>query len=299
MTNPPPGVSTFDHAIATHAARQNIIFTIYGATKTGKTYTAIRGVRPLYIAYLDVLPESTLDAHLLRAEADGFEGPVHKLVIPPIKYKLLTVGEAERRVLQVEAFAEWAKQESRTTPGGTLVLDGCVKFKGYVEKYLLGESVTLGFRPEKGSGTGISTFAYAKSNAYIMDFIGGFAGVPLDVVLTWEGRRKYVKDSEGNSTATDQFRSTMPESSSFAINAQVETLVELVPIVHENKRVGTEAKHKIRMDWGSFPSHLRNRTVPARGLTELKDLFLGDLPEDEVLDDQHEIVRANTEGLDG
>lgn len=302
MSNPPPGVTTFDHNEAITAARQNIIVTVFGATKTGKTQLVTRCARPLYIAYLDTLPEATLDQHLLRAEEEGYEGDVHKLVIPPIKYRLLTSEEAESRVRRVENFADWAKAEAKTT-GGTFVLDGAIKLKGYIEKYLLGDSATLGYRAQRGQRGGPTPFAYAESNTYLMDFISSFAGSDLDVVLTWEGRRKFVDRIDENgrksSNATDDFRSSMPETSSFAINVQVETLVEMEPIIVDNKRVGVQAKHKVRVDWGSCPSYLRGRTFPAKGFDQLKELLLGDLPADKVLDEPHEVVRANTEGLDG
>ncbi len=50
----PPGVKAFDETEARERAAQNIIMTLFGDSKTGKTHFAMRSARPLYIVYLDV-----------------------------------------------------------------------------------------------------------------------------------------------------------------------------------------------------------------------------------------------------
>lgn len=279
---------------------RNVIVTLFGATKTGKSHFATHTERPLYYAFLD--PNNNLDALLLKS-SQVFEGPIYPMVIPSLAYDLLTQDEAERRVKAVEGFAAKARAKAREDleagrPTGTFVLDGAVKFKGYVEKWMLGESATLGWRAARGERGGPSTFDYAKSNAYIMDFISAFAGSPLDVIIIWEGRRVWAKDESGQSVATNRFKTSMPELASFAINAEIETLVEMVPIVVDNRKQGEYAQPKVRIGWNAYGQHLRERTLPAKSFKELKDLFFADLDlQEKVLDPPHEVTPANTEGL--
>lgn len=306
----PPGVRPYNRGESIAAARKNVNVAVFGAAKTGKTYFAVRSERPLYIAYLD--PNPNLDAQLVQSEQDGFTGEVYKLVIPTMKYSLLTDDEATKRVRMVEQFADWARATARTKaaagePTGAFVIDGAVKLKGYIEKMLLGESATLGYRAQRGQRGGPSTYDYAASNAYMMDVVSAFAGVPLDVVTTWEGRRIWdpTFDDTGRrvgASPTDRYSSSMPDVASYAIGAQVETFIDQVPIVVDNKLTGQyRYENKIRIGWNAYAGYLQGRTMKAKTFKELKALFLGDL-DDSMLEPEGTVVNPvvlNSEGLGG
>ena len=290
----PTGVETFDRESAIRTAKKNMVITVFGDSKTGKTHFAIRCARPLYLAYLDPRPD--IHQMLLKAESEGYEGPVELLVIPPIPYKDLSRYEAEARVRKVEAFGEWAREQAAGGSGGTFVLDGGTMFRGYLEKALIGESQTLGWRAEKGERGGPSRFDSVKSNSAMRDFVGQFAGSALDVIFVWEGRQIYSNDQP-----TSRYKTTMPKQVPFALNAQVETLVVLEPVVVNQQQVGYTAVPEIRIDWNSYDLGLYDRRLPAMGFDALKRLFLVDVPagtaEESLLVPGNTYTRANNEGL--
>lgn len=294
MDNLPLGVEAFDHNTAVVSAKSNVILAVFGESKSGKTHFAVRCQRPLYIAYLD--PNTNLDYHLLNAEKQ-YPGDVYKLVIPPIRYEDLSKYEAQTRVDRVEEFAKWARAEAEQAveagkPAGTFVIDGCTLLKGYLEKALLGESTTLGWRPAKGETGGPNRFAYAQSNAYIRDIVSGFVHSKLDVVLVWEGRPVY-----SNGELTSRYKSTMPLQVPFAVNAQVETLVALEPIVENGVRVGMQAVPELRIGWNAYSMDLQDRRMPAVDFATLKDIFLADVPgvvaAEMLRPAGEEVIRAN------
>lgn len=289
--NPPAGVITWTPEVGHKGARTNVMVEVFGQSKSGKTHLIVRCARPLYVLHLD--PNDNLDVHLLKA-GDDFPGEVHVVKVPPVRYSMLTEEEAKRRIAMAWEFADWARSEAREhaakgEPTGTFIIDGGTKFKGYFEKALLGESATLGWRAKKGERGGPSTIEYAASNAALNDFITSFVGTPLDFAITYEGRRIWAetRDPDTNrkkSTPTENFRSSSPESTAFGMKAQVETLkarekVQTAPGEHV-----TVIVPKIKLGWNAYGIHLEDRTMNAKTFAELKELLLGDLPAEEVLD---------------
>jgi hypothetical protein len=286
-------------------ASRNIIVSVYGSWKTGKTHFATRSMRPLYIAYLDTNPG--LDGHLLRSDKQ-FPGDVQVLRIPPVAYRDLTQEDALERVAAVHKFAAQARIEaqervSRGEYGGTFVLDGAIMLKGYYEKSELGESATLGYRAARGQRGGPSTFDYAKSNALMFDFIAGFVGWPIDVVLTWEGRRVYQdfwEDGKKVSKATEKFKSSQPERLPYAINASIETLKIMEKLDQNDPASPTIALPRIRVAWSSETLAFDNMVVPVETFQEFKELLLADTVPLEVLKglrNADQVVRANEAGI--
>lgn len=266
-------------------AWRNIIINITGESKSGKTHLAVRSSGPRYIAYLD--RNTALAYQLLNAEKEGFPYELVEVEeILPVPYESLTVEMAEEYVRKVEVLASRAIREAvqlglQGLHGGTFIVDGALILKGYIEKWKLGESSTLGYRAKRGD-RGVSQIQYAESNAYFNDFVGRFAGQNIDLILTWEGRRVWEEYFDDNGSkqrrATNRFRSSGPESMSFAINAEVQTLVEAEDVVVNNRLTGEQRfKHKVLIGYNAFNTNLRGKKVKIDSFNELKELFLGDV----------------------
>ena len=298
-------VETFTLADSTARASRNIITSVYGAWKTGKSHFAYHSRRPLYVAYLDTNPG--LDGHLIKS-GKVYPGDVEVLRIPPIAYRDLTQEDAVARTTAVEQFAAKARFQAadrvaRGEFGGTFVLDGAIMMKGYYEKGELGESATLGYRAAKGQRGGPSTFDYAKSNALFFDFVAGFVGWPIDVVMTWEGRRVYMdvwEEGKKSSKATDKFKSSQPERMPYAINASVETLKIMEKIDPADPNSPTIATPRIRVAWTSETLAFDNMVLPVETFQEFKELLLADTVPVEVLrglKSAADVIVANEAGL--
>ena len=275
----------FDVAEALEVAQENCLVFVFGAPKTGKTHFALRSGNPRYVAYLDTLP--VLEYAVLKAGTEGYDPKaVEFLKVPPLlgkSYEDFTQADAQRIVQAVEDFAATARNKARAAkaagqPVGTFVLDGMTLLKGYYEKAILGESATLGYRAEKGERGGPSRFAYARSNAALRDFVTQFAVSPLDVVMTWEGRPKWEDDKP-----TARYKSTRPDLLPYCVNAEVETIKILEPVVERNVQVGERVIPSLRIHYSSYDPALDGRVMKARGFTALKEVFLATLDEAEEL----------------
>lgn len=265
-------------------AWSNVVVNITGESKSGKTHLAIRSEGPRYVAYLD--RNTSLSFQILKADSEGYpwdEVTEEVEEISPIPYADLTVDEAEKRVQAVEKMAERAITRSKVLGqtqrhGGTFIVDGALLLKGYIEKWKLGESSTLGYRAKRGE-RGVSAIQYAESNSYFNDFISRFAGQNIDLILTWEGRRiweEYYDDAGAKQRrATNRFRSSGPESMSFAINAEVQTTAIVENVIKDNKVTDQQTvKHRVLIGYNAFNSNLRGRVVKVDSFKELKELFL-------------------------
>lgn len=276
MEQLPKGVERFDPVGASETARHNIILSLYGDSKTGKTHFAVRSDGPRYIAYLD--PNAALEFHLAKAYADGFTSDVYKCIIPPVPYDDLSGPMAHNYVAQVEDFAKWARAQASADvkagkPGGTFIVDGMTMLKGYYEKDLLGESATLGWRAAKGERGGPSTFDYAKSNGALRDFVSSFMAADLDVILIWEGRQDYA----GGEPLPGKFHSTMPVGVPFAITCEAQVFVELTPVVVNQVQTGTKPEPRVRITRNTYGLEFFNRDFAANGFVGLKRLLLAGL----------------------
>ena len=284
-------------------AWSNIIVNITGESKSGKTHLAIRSTGPRYICYLD--RNTSLPFQILKAHEGGFvwvdsEEEIEE--ISPLPYEELTVEEAERRVHTVEKLAKQAIARATVLGregkhGGTFIIDGALMLKGYIEKWKLGESATLGYRAKRGE-RGVSSIQYAESNAYFNDIISRFAGQNIDLVLTWEGRRIWEEyyDSDGRQQrrATNRFRSTGPESMSFAINAEVQTTAIVENVIVNNKVTDQQTvKHRVLIGWNAFNSNLRGRMVKIDSFKELKELFLEGIEDSKFVPAEPSVVEAD------
>lgn len=281
----------------------NVIVNITGESKSGKTHLAIRSEGPRYVAYLD--RNTSLSFQILKAQDDGFEwNELNEEVeeILPVPYEQLTVELAEQHVRTVEKLADRAIVKSKVLGakdlhGGTFIVDGALLLKGYIEKWKLGESATLGYRAKRGE-RGVSPLQYAESNAYFNDFVSRFAGQNIDLILTWEGRRvweEYYDDSGAKQRrATNRFRSTGPESMSYAINAEVQTTAITEPVIVNNKVTDQlQVKHRVLIGYNAFNSNLRGRMVKVSSFNELKELFLDGIEDSRFVPAEPMVVEAD------
>lgn len=266
MASIPVGIEVLDDQ---HDA-DNLILSVSGGPKTGKTFLATHVNRPVYYLMLD--PHDNLRRAFDHANDSGYTGPVYIKRIRPLPYSQLTEAKAEGFLKEIEDFAAWARQSAREArakgePTGTFVLDGGKRFKGYVERAKLGESITLGWRPSKG-GTSISRYDYAEANTYIVDFLAGFLSSPLDVIITFEGARKYV-----GSDRTEEFRSGAPDGIGYVTHAEVVTQMDKEPIVVNQKVVGYTSVPKMRIVYNDAAPFLNDRVMKSQSFNELKALF--------------------------
>lgn len=303
---PPSFVSPLVVEVAKVLAAQNFIVNVSGGPKTGKSHFAFRSKRPLYLVYLDTNPN--VYTHLLKSSALMGE-EVYHLIIKAPEYKDLTEQGAKDILDQIEEFATWAKANARARVqqglyGGTFVVDGMTFFKGYCEKAILGESVTLGFRPKKGETSGISTYDYAKSNGAVFEFISGFVGEALDACFVWEGRPVYkdVINSSGRteSKRTDAWKSTRPDRIPYAVNAEVEMLKALERMDPTNNQSPLLSVPKLRIVMNSENLGLDNMVIPAKTFDEFKEMLLVPTVGAEVMKQAlptAAIIRANDAGF--
>jgi hypothetical protein len=296
---------SYDNAVK--AAHRNKIIGVYGTPKTGKSQLAISTHLPLYVAHLD--PNNNMQEHLLARHAkfpDAYTA--EPVFIPVVPYKDLTEELAGDFVQRLERYFAEARQRAalRDEPG-VLVIDGGKRLKGYVEKWKLGESATLGYRAEAG-GHGPSQIQYAETNAYFNDLINAFVGSNLHVIVTFEAREKWVETRDDNNRKTrrpsGKYEPKMPGGREgeliYTLNALVETLVEAVPsAVVDNKQIYAYV-HKIRFDVIGIVGmdYLLNRTMPATSLDDLLDLLNSNIPAETLVDAPHEIQRMDMGGLE-
>ena len=284
-------------------AWSNLVVNITGESKSGKTHLAIRCDGPRYVAYLD--RNTSLPFQILKAEDEGFtwdEANEEIEEITPIPYSELTVEEAEKRVQIVERLIGRAITKSKIlasqgTHGGTFIIDGALLLKGYIEKWKLGESATLGYRAKRGE-RGVSPLQYAESNSYFNDLVSRFAGQNIDLVLTWEGRRiweEYYDDGGAKQRrATNRFRSTGPESMSYAVNAEVTCMAIAEPVVVANKITDQlTVKHRVQIGYNAFNSNLRGRIVKVSSFKELKELFLDGVEDSRFVAPEPSVVEVD------
>lgn len=299
-----PQVAEWDPGVAAAAAKKNAIIVTFGTPKTGKTQLATSTKLDWYGVHLD--PNDNLNEHLLaRSKKYPEAWTAQPLWIPPTPYRLLTDELAQKNVESVEKYAADARLRARETGRpGLFVIDGGKRLKGYVEKWKLGESTTLGFRAEKGQSGGPAQVEYAKSNAYFNDIVNAFVGSPLHVMVTFEAREIWRQGEGRNRVPTGKYEPKMSGGKdneiSYTLNALIETLVEAVPgPVVENRQTWNYV-HKIRFEYVGFAgmSFLRGRTMPATSFDELLDLLHSNIPADTLLDEPHEIQRMEMGGLE-
>ena len=283
-------------------AWSNVVVNITGESKSGKTHLAIRSEGPRYVAYLD--RNTSLSFQILKADEEGYSWTEDDEIeeITPIPYDQLTVEEAEKRVQRVERLVSRAISRSKVLNsegkrGGTFIIDGALLLKGYIEKWKLGDSATLGYRAKRGE-RGVSPLQYAESNAYFNDLVSRFAGQNIDLVLTWEGRRiweEYYDDGgQKQRRATNRFRSTGPESMSYAINAEVQTTAIVENVIANNKVTDQQTvKHRVLIGYNAFDSNLRGRMVKIDSFKELKELFLNSVDQSKFVAPEPTMVEAD------
>ena len=154
----------------------------------------------------------------------------------------------------------------------------------------------MGYRAKRGE-RGVSPLQYAESNAYFNDLVSRFAGQNIDLVLTWEGRRiweEYYDDSgQKQRRATNRFRSTGPESMSYAINAEVQTTAIVENVIANNKVTDQQTvKHRVLIGYNAFDSNLRGRMVKIDSFKELKELFLNSVDQSKFVAPEPAVVET-------
>lgn len=280
-------------------AKKSDLIGIYGQTKTGKSELCTSTNLNLYYAHLD--PHDNIDEHLLARKAKGYLSPVHLKKYPPMPYKNLTKEEAQRRVEDLEQFAADARAECVTKGQyGLFVIDGARWLKGYIEKWKLGDSATLGYRAKSGE-KGVASIEYAESNSYFADIVNSFVGSNVSLAITFEGREKWVESQGENGRKSrrpsGRFEARIPGDVSFSFNALVETVVEAVPTVVVDMKQQYEFVHKLRFEYLGYVgmSYMRGRTIPASGFDAMINLLRSELPEAEnlVVEPKHEIRRMD------
>ncbi len=293
--------------LAAEQAKKNAIILLYGTPKTGKTGLGTSTKLPWYGVHLD--PNNNLNEHLLarhRLYPDAYTA--QPLYIPTLPYSALTKELCQGWIEQIQQYAADARRRAEDRgESGVFLIDGGKRLRGYIEKWLLGESTTLGFRAEAGQSGGPIQVEYAKSNAFFNDLINSFVGSPLHVVLTFEAREKWVltQDDRGRKTRqpSGKYEPKMSGGKdneiAYTINALIETLVEAVPgPVVDNKQT-TNYVHKIRFDYVGFVGmdYLRGRTMPTPTFDDLLALLHSQIPAEQVLDEPHEVQRMDMSGL--
>lgn len=306
MTSLPPGVSAYDEAVEKEKAAENFVALVFGGPKTGKTHWALRSAQPLHLAYLDTNPG--LPGHLLRlAKEVGDNIDTHVWKVPP--YSKLSEEVAQAEVKRVEDYAEWCiseayKAKAAGKPGGTFMFDGALMLKGLYEKLLLGESVTLGYRPGKG-GRSFRNVEYAKPNAALFELVSRFAGVPMDAIFIFEGRSIYKdtwEDGKKTSTMTDKWRSSRPARIPYAVNTEIECLMAMERANPADNTSPLLAKPKIRIVYNSEQLILTNLVLDAKGYSNLKSMMLTPVLGKDALEGAQAastVMRANTEEIPG
>lgn len=319
MTNSLPSfVQAYSLEAAKQAAATNFTAAVHGGPKVGKSHFVFRAERPLFVVYLDTNPN--VHTHLIKSSAElkdpknldlgTFGDEIYQLIISPRPYKELTVADAEKILDQIEEFRDWAVQtayerKAEGRPGGTFVVDGMLYFKGYCEKAILGESVTLGWRPKRGESTEISTYDYAKSNAAVFEFVSSFVNKPIDAAFTWEGREIYkdVIDSRGKvqNKKTDAWRSTRPTRMPFMLSAEVEALKVLERANPADNKSPLITLPKLRIITNAEGLNLDQMVIPATTFYGLKRLLLeptiGDLEVARLAVPASAVLRANDAGF--
>ena len=284
----PPGVDLFDGECPTPSP---LIVDLTGGPKTGKTHWAVHSPRPLYIVSFD--PNPNLDDMLVKAEQDGCKGDVFKKVVPPVSLDKLDRVKAAKIIKDTKDFGDWAAEQGNN---GTFVVDGAAYLKGYFEFAILGTSSTLGSRPEAGKSTGVSTFDYAKSNGAIKDFLATLAQGGMDVVMSWEGREKWV-----NSEPIGIYRSSSPKQTGFVSTVFVETTPVFEPVYETTKgvktKIGTNVKHRLRIGPNSDNLALQDKEMPITGLQQLKDILQAFLPKGDAKKQVEAMAMADAEPL--
>ena len=307
MTTPPAGIVSFNKDASRYAAASNFTVSVHGGPKTGKSHFAFNSERPLYVVYLDTNP----NVHTLMLKTSEIHGAeVYHLIITPQKYRDVTVESAQDNLDQIEAFRDWAvanalERKLEGKHGGTFIIDGMVFFKGYCEKAILGESVTLGWRPKSGETTNISTYDYAKSNAAVFEFMSSFVNQPMDAVFVWEGRPIYkdVINTRGKmeSKRTDAWRSTRPERIPFGVSAEIEALKVLERLDPSSNQSPLLTVPKLRIILNSENLGLDQMVIPAKTFKDFKRMLLeptvGDLDELAKAVPAAAVIRANDAGF--
>lgn len=294
--------------LAAEEAKKNAIIIAYGTPKTGKTAMGTSTAMPWYGVHLD--PNNNLNEHLLARHQqypDAYTAA--PLYVPIMPYKMLTRELAGQYVEQIEEYAADARRRAmeRDEPG-LFLIDGGKRLRGYIEKWLLGESTTLGFRAEAGQSGGPATIEYSKSNAYFNDIINAFVGSPLHVLLTFEAREKWVDstDERGRKKRipSGKYEPKMSGGKeneiAYTVNALIETLVEAEPGPVVDFKQTYQYVHKIKFDYVGFVGmdFLRGRTMPTPTFDDLLALLHSNIPAEQVLDAPHEIQRMEMAGLD-
>lgn len=304
----PQTTITFTRNKALEEARRNVVLAGFGDSKTGKTHFAVRSAGPRYICHLD--PNNTMAFEVTKADKQGYpiedeEGSPLVFVeqFPVIALDNLTEEGAQEYLDRITRFAIWARNEAekrveRGLSGGTFIVDGMTMLKGYAEKAIVGMSATLGERPSSG-GRGVRTVEYAKSNGWLRDFISQFSGAHCDAVFLWEARPVY-KDVIGEngrkeSRPTGEFKTTMPKSIPFAINAMVELVRVQEDVIDPNTRrkIAFHVSPHLRIVFNSFDKDFDGGLMPieGQGYADLRSLLLSDLPAEKA--DLAEQVKAS------
>ncbi len=310
MTSPPPGVQGFDPSISKQAAASNFTVSVHGGPKAGKSHFAFNSERPLYVVYLDANPN--IHQHMLKS-SQKYGDEVYYIIISPLngkKYADFTLAEAEEILDKIEQFRDWAvmhalERKLEGKHGGTFIVDGMIYFKGYLEKAILGESVTLGWRPKRGESTDISTFDYAKTNGAIFEFVSSFVNQPLDAIFVWEGRPVYkdVLDGRGRvqSKRTDAWRSTRPDRMPFGLSAEVEALKVLERLNPADNQSPLLTIPKLRIILSADTIGMDQMVIPAKEFADFKRMMLepttGDLDELARAVPAAAVLRANDVGM--
>lgn len=257
-------------------AMRNVICQVSGMAKTGKTRFGLGSDGPRYFVSLDRNPTWRLS--IMQSIERGYDSPLHPLRFDPLEYVLLTPDEALSRLRKVENFAREARNIGK---GGTFFLDGGTIFMGYIERAYLGESLTLGYRPGKGSSPPRRE-QYSVRNGYVADFLAGFVGSDLDVVISFEGR------------FYDHYKSSAPKAIDFIATLPVEVAMVINDV--PNGVGGVNKEYSYAMVFGPNPyiPEAAGYAMPAKDFKGVKNLLKQGVPDLSKLIHESELQRANT-----
>jgi hypothetical protein len=196
--------------VATGAfAPKQLMITVFGPYKSGKSRFAVSAPPPLFIANLDHDVDYLLNEVCKDAE-------IYLDNIWPSGTKV-SQAEIDQMVARVDAVAAAAFQRKE----GTLIIDGGSKLYSYLQIKYLGVSYAAG----KPSDGGANQFEWARIYQHMTQLLQPFQQTECNVIVTFESKKEY------NPVATSPTGLLLPrgpEPIGYSMHLQLQTFVRTV-----------------------------------------------------------------------
>jgi hypothetical protein len=204
--------------VATGAfAPKQLMFTVFGPYKSGKSRFALSAPPPLFIANLDHDVDYLLNEVCKDAE-------IYLDNIWPSGTKV-TEAEVNHLVSRVDTVAAAALQRKE----GTLIIDGGSRLYNYLQIKYLGASFATGKQPSSDS----SQFDWSLIYQHLTQLLQPFQQTDCNVIFTLEAKEKYesvASASSGKMTgrATGELVPRGPKPIGYTMHLQLQTFVRTV-----------------------------------------------------------------------